>query len=83
MALNPLLLVTLLVAVASAALPVFHEDAKDKVNNDEDDDDCRKTVTDDCRENVTDDDVVVGRQFCRQDGISSSEEEMPEITPTN
>ena len=75
MALNPLLLVTLLVAVASAALPVFHEDAKDKVNNDEDDDDCRKTVTDD--------DVVVGRRFCRQDGISSSEEEMPEITPTN
>ena len=47
MALNPLLLVTLLVAVASAALPVFHEDAKDKVNNDEDDDNCRKTVTDD------------------------------------
>ena len=76
MALNPLLLVTLLVAVASAALPVFHEDAKDKVNNDDDDDD-------DCRENVTDDDVVVGRRFCRQDGISSSEEEMPEITPTN
>ena len=75
MALNPLLLVTLLVAVASAALPVFHEDAKDKVNNDEDDDNCRKTVTDD--------DVVVGRKFCRQDGISSSEEEMPEITPTN
>ena len=75
MALNPLLLVTLLVAVASAALPVFHEDAKDKVNNDEDDDDCRETVTDD--------DVVVGRKFCRQDGISSSEEEMPEITPTN
>ena len=75
MALNPLLLVTLLVAVASAALPVFHEDAKDKVNNDEDDDDCR--------ENVTDDDVVVGRRFCRQDGISSSLEEMPEITPTN
>ena len=75
MALNPLLLVTLLVAVASAALPVFHEDAKDKVNNDEDDDDCRKTVTDD--------DVVVGRRFCRQDGISSSLEEMPEITPTN
>ena len=75
MALNPLLLVTLLVAVASAALPVFHEDAKDKVNNDEDDDDCRKTVTDD--------DVVVGRRFCRQDGISSLEEEMPEITPTN
>ena len=64
MALNPLLLVTLLVAVASAALPVFHEDAKDKVNNDEDDDDCRKTVTDD--------DVVVGPGFCRQDGISSS-----------
>ena len=75
MALNPLLLVTLLVAVASAALPVFHEDAKDKVNNDEDDDDCRETVTDD--------DVVVGRGSCRQDGISSSEEEMPEITPTN
>ena len=75
MALNPLLLVTLLVAVASAALPVFHEDAKDKVNNDEDDDDCRKTVTDD--------DVVVGPGLCRQDGISSSEEEMPEITPTN
>ena len=75
MALNPLLLVTLLVAVASAALPVFHEDAKDKVNNDEDGDNCRKTVTDD--------DVVVGRKFCRQDGISSSEKEMPEITPTN
>ena len=75
MALNPLLLVTLLVAVASAALPVFHEDAKDKVNNDEDDDNCRKTVTDD--------DVVVGPELCRQDGISSSEEEMPEITPTN
>ena len=66
MALNPLLLVTLLVAVASAALPVFHEDAKDKVNNDEDDDD-------DCGENVTDDDVVVGPGLCRQDGISSSE----------
>jgi len=32
MALNPLLLVTLLVAVASAAVPVFHEDAKDKVS---------------------------------------------------
>ena len=76
MALNPLLLVTLLVAVASAALPVFHEDAKDKVNNDEDDDD-------DCRENVTDDDVVVGPGFCRQVGISSSEEEISEITPTN
>ena len=75
MALNPLLLVTLLVAVASAALPVFHEDAKDKVNNDED--------NDNCRENVTDDDVVVGRKLCKQDGISSSEEEMPEITPTN
>ena len=75
MALNPLLLVPLLVAVASAAVPVFHEDAKDKVNNDEDDDECRETVTDD--------DVVVGRKFCRQDGISSSEEEMPEITPTN
>ena len=75
MALNPLLLVTLLVAVASAAVPVFHEDAKDKVNNDEGDDNCRKTVTDD--------DVVVGRKFCRQVGISSSEEEMPEITPTN
>ena len=75
MALNPLLLVTLLVAVASAALPVFHEDAKDKVNNDEEDDNCRKTVTDD--------DVVVGLKLCRQDGISSSEEEMPEITPTN
>ena len=76
MALNPLLLVTLLVAVASAALPVFHEDAKDKVYNDEDD-------NDDCSKTVTDDDVVVGRKFCRQDGISSSEEEMPEITPTN
>ena len=75
MALNPLLLVTLLATVASAAVPVFHEDAKDKVNNDEDDDNCRKTVTDD--------DVVVGPGFCRQDGISSSEEEMPEITPTN